>query len=117
MSLQNSLYHIQHITETEAVITFDASHPIFAGHFPGRPIVPGACMVQIAEELTAILLGRPVQWNTIKNLKFRYPVTPEMEVRFAFQFAKENAVSIQLTTTDHTCASFSATYMCIDSDL
>ena len=33
-------------------ITLNPAHPIFAGHFPGNPITPGVCMLQIIKELT-----------------------------------------------------------------
>ena len=47
---------------------FNPSHPVFAGHFPGHPIVPGACLVQIAEDLTARLTAHPVRFTAIRNL-------------------------------------------------
>ena len=49
------------------LVCFDKSDPIFAGHFPGQPIVPGACLVQIAEDLTSQQLGRTVHFNAIKT--------------------------------------------------
>jgi 3-hydroxyacyl-[acyl-carrier-protein] dehydratase len=33
------------------VIELDPAHEIFKGHFPGIPILPGACMIQILKEL------------------------------------------------------------------
>ena len=80
MLLRNSLYDIIAQDETSFTIRFDASHPIFAGHFPGHPIVPGACLIQIAEELASLQAGRPVRITAIRNLKFRQPVTPDKEI-------------------------------------
>lgn len=51
-------------------------HPAFAGHFPGRPVVPA--VVLLAEALAAIELatGRaPHEW-TVSGAKFLKPVGP-----------------------------------------
>lgn len=34
----------------KALITFNAAHAIFEGHFPGQPVVPGVCMMQLVQE-------------------------------------------------------------------
>ena len=112
MLLQNSLYYLVRSNEAEYTIRFEASHPIFSGHFPGHPVVPGACLVQIAEELLAAQLGQKVRFVSVRNLKFRQPVTPDMEVTFTLQCQMSN-IKCQISDS----ASFSATYMCIDSDL
>lgn len=80
MSLRNNLYTIIAQDEQSFTIRFDASHPIFAGHFPGHPIVPGVCLLQIAEELASLQAGRTVRFTSVRNLKFRQPVTPDDEV-------------------------------------
>ncbi|MBQ0740088.1 3-hydroxyacyl-ACP dehydratase, partial [Aquimarina celericrescens] len=32
-------------------ITINKNHKIFKGHFPGNPVTPGVCMIQIIKEL------------------------------------------------------------------
>ena len=34
--------------ESEVWVEIDPTHPIFEGHFPDQPVLPGVCMVQIA---------------------------------------------------------------------
>ena len=80
MSLRNNLYYIVAQEEGRFTIRFDANHPIFQGHFPGHPVVPGACLIQIAEELAGTLAGRTVHFTSLRNVKFRQPVTPDTEL-------------------------------------
>ncbi|MBQ4018173.1 MAG: hypothetical protein II605_02900 [Paludibacteraceae bacterium] len=103
--------------ETVYTIRFDAAHPIFAGHFPGHPIVPGACLVQIAQELTARATGRSGAFTQIRNLKFRQPVTPDQQLTVTIQEKASSSLNFQLSTLNSTCASFTATYMCPDTDV
>ena len=28
-------------------VRLDAAHPVYAGHFPGNPVLPGVCTLQI----------------------------------------------------------------------
>ena len=116
MSLQNSLYYVVRSDDAGYTVRFDASHPIFAGHFPDHPVVPGACLVQVAEELTALTIGRPVRFTALKNLKFRQPVTPDRELTISLQ-DNNPSINFQLSTFNINCASFTATYMCLDTDV
>lgn len=88
MSLLNDFYTIIAQDEHSFTIRFDAAHPIFAGHFPGHPVVPGACLLQIAEELASIQAGRTVHFLSVRNLKFRQPVTPDDEVTISIHNGK-----------------------------
>lgn len=61
---------------SEARLRFAASHPAFAGHFPGAPMVPGALL--LAAALDALGLARA--GLEIASAKFLHPVPPEVEV-------------------------------------
>ncbi len=62
--LLDNLYHIveQEIGEQTitATIALHTTHPIFEGHFPGQPILPGVCQTQMCVEL----------FNVINKTKF-----------------------------------------------
>jgi 3-hydroxyacyl-[acyl-carrier-protein] dehydratase len=44
-----------------ALLHVQVPHRIFDGHFPGRPVLPGACLVQLVEELAATVADREVR--------------------------------------------------------
>ena len=56
-----------------------ATHPTLAGHFPGRPVVPGVVLVQEAIRAAEAWLGRPLSIRTIPQIKFSTPLLPEQD--------------------------------------
>lgn len=80
MKLLNSLYCIteesKSDTEHSYTIKLDAEHFIYAAHFPGEPITPGVCIMQIAQELLECHVGRPLSIECVKNIKFLRIITP-----------------------------------------
>ena len=83
--LLNSFYDILQSDQDGYTIRFNATHPIFSGHFPEHPIVPGACIVQIAEELAALTYGHPIRFTAIRDLKFRQPISPNQDITISIQ--------------------------------
>jgi 3-hydroxyacyl-[acyl-carrier-protein] dehydratase len=51
-------------------------HPIFDGHFPGRPVLPGACLVQLVAELAASVAGGEVRLIHAGQIKFISMIDP-----------------------------------------
>ncbi len=60
----------------ESALPLAADHPAYAGHFPGRPILPG--VVLLAEAMAAVVdaTGHGPECWTLANVKFLEPVTP-----------------------------------------
>lgn len=96
--LRDSFYNILQDSQNTYTICFNACHPIFAGHFPEHPVVPGACLVQIAEELAEIAYGYPVRFSAIRDLKFRQPILPDQYVAVNIVKIAESVCSVQFTT-------------------
>src|SRR6188508_616692 len=67
-------------------LSFNAAHPIFNGHFPGNPIVPGVCTMQILNDLMERAIGQKLCLSTALNIKFLQLITPDVhpEVHIAW---------------------------------
>lgn len=57
-----------------------AGHPIFAGHFPGHPVLPGVVALGWMLAAAERLLGRPGSGATLHNVKFQVVLLPGCEV-------------------------------------
>lgn len=60
---------------------------IYQAHFPGSPITPGVCLVQVVEELMAAELGRSICLSTVKNVKFLQVIVPEAGLEVDYHIA------------------------------
>ena len=66
-----------------------ADHPALAGHFPGRPIVPGVVLLDRSLLLAGSLApGR--RW-CIAQAKFLRPVAPGERLRWSFTATSDTA--------------------------
>jgi len=64
-------------------LPFAADHPVFAGHFPGHPIVPGVLLLDWAQVAIEAQLGQPLQ--ALTEAKFHSPATPTDSLELDFE--------------------------------
>jgi 3-hydroxyacyl-[acyl-carrier-protein] dehydratase len=84
-----------------AVIRINEKHDVFKGHFPGNPIMPGVCMMQIIKELTEEITGQSLIMQSLSNVKFMALINPELtpELRLELDIVSdENAVKVKNVT-------------------
>ncbi len=62
-------------------VTIAPAHPATEGHFPGRPVVPGALLLDLALQAVAAA-GGPAAPLVVEQAKFPAPVAPGCTVRF-----------------------------------
>jgi 3-hydroxymyristoyl/3-hydroxydecanoyl-(acyl carrier protein) dehydratase len=65
-----------------------ADHPAFAGHFPGRPIVPGALLIDLAIRAISRATGREI--SVVAQAKFLSPALPGEALAVVFDASADN---------------------------
>lgn len=63
-------------------------HFIYQAHFPGEPITPGVCIVQIGKELMEELLDKVLEVKTVKNVKFLSVISPKESPEITYTIKK-----------------------------
>ena len=78
--LEGDFFHIRMLQTSDNTVTatleLNAAHAIFEGHFPGQPVVPGVCMMQMVKEVTERVLGRETRLVIADQLKFLALLVP-----------------------------------------
>jgi 3-hydroxyacyl-[acyl-carrier-protein] dehydratase len=69
------------------------SSSLFAGHFPGRPILPGIAHLALAEKALRELTGQKVAITAVRVLKLRRPVSPGEALELRIDFPDTEGVS------------------------
>lgn len=99
--LKNSLYTIIDLKkagseensalsqEYVARILLNADHDIFKGHFPGNPVLPGVCQVEMAREIMEIITAEKLMLTNSSQVKYLSLVSPleHPELELSLKFA------------------------------
>lgn len=59
-----------------ATVSLNKGHEIFEGHFPGNPVMPGVCMIQMIKELTERATEKELFLSNCSNIKFMAIIDP-----------------------------------------
>lgn len=75
-------------------IELNKEHKIFKGHFPGNPVVPGVCMIQMVKEVLSDVLKRNLYLSESSNIKFVSVIKPEINkiLNMNLNIAQENDI-------------------------
>ena len=71
-------------------IKLNPDHLIYKAHFPGQPVTPGVCILQMIQELLSVQKGMPLYIRKIKNAKFTNVISPQTDSEISVIF---NSVS------------------------
>jgi 3-hydroxyacyl-[acyl-carrier-protein] dehydratase len=73
-----------------------SNHPALPGHFPGRPVVPGAVILAEVAHAAANLLGAG-RISGFVAVKFMSPMLPEQRCELAFTREANGTTAFELT--------------------
>ena len=71
---------------------FGADDPVFAGHFPNRPLLPGIFQIEMARMAAEWALARPLFISEVGKAKFLHPIVPDQVVKLNLKLMEENTV-------------------------
>ncbi len=88
----------------EAQVSINADHDIFKGHFPGYPVMPGVCMVQIIEQVFSDVRKKKYLLSNAKSIKFLSLFSPKevSEVKATIQYSADEDGHIKMNASLHT---------------
>lgn len=75
--------------ELKADLLINPGHKIFEGHFPGQPVVPGVCMMEMVKEIVEQALGKKTRLVKAQEMKFLAVIDP----------VKNNLISVNIKYT------------------
>lgn len=82
-------------------IEINKDHPIFEGHFPDNPVMPGVCMMQIIKEITEDIVGAKLFMEKCSNVKFMAVINPRINSILNLEikiFEEDSKVIVKNTT-------------------
>jgi len=118
--LKGSLYKIVSLEQKDnaikAVIEINKDSDIFSGHFPGQPVLPGACMLQMVKEILESTFDKTLRLKKADQIKFLRVVDPvadgtlKLELNYAVEGA-EIKVTANMVSAESVCFKFKGTFV------
>jgi 3-hydroxyacyl-[acyl-carrier-protein] dehydratase len=112
----DALFNISKLEHGDGVISamldINKDCEIFKGHFPGHPVVPGACMLQIVKEVLEKALEVSIRLKKADHLKFISMIDPgntlSVALDIAYKIVEEGdiAVTAKLMNGEVVCFKF-----------
>ena len=85
-------------------VELNKNHQIFEGHFPGNPVVPGVCMIQMIREVLEVIQSKKLQLTVADEIKFLNIVNPLSTKLLTLEIKNrpksENPLSYNIIITD-----------------
>lgn len=84
-------------------IELNPGHPVYQGHFPGHPVVPGVCLLQLIKECVEDIRQQKLQVTQVSSCKFLSAInpvmTPHISVALTFKETEEGTLQLQAEGT------------------
>lgn len=92
MRLQDKMFAIESQDDNELRLRLNPEQIIYRAHFPGNPITPGVCLIQMVGELLQTKYQCMLNLKRVVNLKFVAIISP----------IKQPVIDVKFTQTEDT---------------
>src|ERR1700722_17985035 len=112
--LQGNFFTIRAIVpeggSIKAVLEINPVHRIFGGHFPGSPVVPGVCMMQMVKEIVEDVVGKDTRLERADHMKFLAIINPRetkiVQLDLKYTISENRKISVVATLFNDTVIYF-----------
>jgi len=121
LNIHNDIFKLVSFTpagdKIEAILDVNGKSPIFKGHFPSQPVVPGACMVQLVKDSLESVLGMKLQLKKADQIKFMNVIVPgdgkQLTLTINRRDAEDGGLFVQanLVKNDAVCFKFQGMFI------
>jgi 3-hydroxyacyl-[acyl-carrier-protein] dehydratase len=80
-------------------VEINPGHQIFKGHFPGNPVVPGVCQIQMVTEILEEIFNKKFRLIHADNIKFLSLINPLETGSFSFELMCRSRGVDEITAT------------------
>jgi len=118
--MPNDIFSIKNLTHAEgklsAGVIVNENSDILKGHFPGQPVVPGACMLQLVKDVLESVIKHKLQLKRAEHIKFLSMIIPEgekeLQLVVSVNITEDGAYAVQaaLCSGDVTCFKFQGSF-------
>ena len=83
-------------------VKFNSEHRIYKAHFPGNPVTPGVCLMQMVEEMLEEKYGKQLQLSVVKTIRFKKIIGPNDTPVYTFtkEIQNQDVLSVDITVSD-----------------
>lgn len=112
----NDFYTLHPVETTDSSlkckVVFNQNHPVFLGHFPSQPVVPGVCMMQLVKASIEMISSYSLVLRTAPQVKFLRLITPDISPMLTLNWKDmEGKLSVQaLLENEGACFKMQANY-------
>ena len=98
-------------------LAINPHHPVFKGHFPERPIMPGAWLVRAIHDIIEQITGEKLILSEARQVKFLAPLLPDnnpevmVEGKIYSERTDQWLVDAQVRVHDKVIVKFSGTFI------
>lgn len=104
----NDLYTLSEILQLpdgsfETDIIINPGHRVFMGHFPGQPVLPGVCILEMLKDIVKKHTGKEWKISQASSVKYLKVVDPTNDTVLRMQIGlKEEADSMLVSASSFT---------------
>ncbi|HZY37541.1 MAG TPA: hypothetical protein VFE53_12880 [Mucilaginibacter sp.] len=117
---ENNIFIIENLTHSDGkvnvTLVVNPGSDILKGHFPGQPVVPGACMLQLVKDVLETVLKNKLRLKKAQQVKFMNIVVPgddHLRLSISFTNAEDSSFSVQasMTNNEMVCFKFQGSFL------